>query len=239
MLEGTSNILTKERYYYTARPQENMLWCEEVTSPGSVLFAALMGNSGFQAVVCPTAAVHPFEDITDKIISVRHKLMAKRWRELRLTLAYLLFSAWEVPKASTSFSPLGLLYAHKPRGLLDIVEETWEEQHCPHRTLIQNVMIRERVAAVYPIFYTNRNVLSPIPLTNVIQHEMHVTWQNHKSASLQSSWSTESKHKGRGKENEIKWVSQGFTHIQWHMWMTSLTVWAQLTLELIKVYWLP
>lgn len=89
VLEGTSSILTKERYYYT-RPQQNMLRCEEVghiswqcetmdepmpTAESSIgqqaySFAALVGNSGFQKVICPTGAVHPFEDTTDKNISV-------------------------------------------------------------------------------------------------------------------------------------------------------------------------
>ncbi|XP_075949073.1 uncharacterized protein LOC142951429 [Anarhichas minor] len=73
----------------------------------------------------------------------------KNWDQL---LPYLLFAVREVPQASTGFSPFDLLYSHKPRGLLDIAKETWEEQPCPHRTIIEHVgAMRDRMAAVFPI----------------------------------------------------------------------------------------
>ncbi len=33
----------------------------------------------------------------------------------------------EVPQASTGFSPFELLYGRQPRGVLDVLRETWEE----------------------------------------------------------------------------------------------------------------
>jgi len=73
----------------------------------------------------------------------------RNWDQL---LPYLLFAIREVPQASTGFSSFDLLYSHKPRGLLDIAKETWEEQPCPHRTMIEHVgMMKDRMAAVFPI----------------------------------------------------------------------------------------
>ncbi len=39
----------------------------------------------------------------------------------------LLFAVWEVPQASTGFSPFKLLYGRQPRGVLDVIKESWEE----------------------------------------------------------------------------------------------------------------
>lgn len=73
----------------------------------------------------------------------------RNWDQL---LPYLLFAVREVPQSSTGFSPFDLLYSHKPRGLLDIAKETWEEQPCPHRTVIEHVgAMQDRMAAVVPI----------------------------------------------------------------------------------------
>ncbi|KAI2647892.1 Retrovirus-related Pol polyprotein [Labeo rohita] len=41
----------------------------------------------------------------------------------------LLFSVWEVPQASTWFSPFELLYGQQPHGVLDVLREIWEAQH--------------------------------------------------------------------------------------------------------------
>lgn len=61
----------------------------------------------------------------------------RNWDQL---LPYLLFAVREVPQSSTGFPRFDLLYSHKPRGLLDIAKEAWEEQPCPHRTLIEHVL---------------------------------------------------------------------------------------------------
>lgn len=45
-----------------------------------------------------------------------------------------------------------MLYSHRPRGLLDLAKEAWEEQPCPHRTMVEHVgAMRDRLAAVVPI----------------------------------------------------------------------------------------
>lgn len=38
-----------------------------------------------------------------------------------------MFTVWEVPHASTGFSPFELLYGRQPRGVLDVIREAWEE----------------------------------------------------------------------------------------------------------------
>ncbi|KAJ8359228.1 hypothetical protein SKAU_G00157530 [Synaphobranchus kaupii] len=42
-------------------------------------------------------------------------------------------------KASTGFSPFELLYGRRPRGLLDLAKEAWEQQPSPHRTMVEHV----------------------------------------------------------------------------------------------------
>ncbi len=49
---------------------------------------------------------------------------AKNWDKW---LEPLLFAVREVPQASTGFSPFELLYGRQPRGVLDVLRETWEE----------------------------------------------------------------------------------------------------------------
>ncbi len=49
---------------------------------------------------------------------------AKNWDKW---LEPLLFAVREVPQASTGFSPFELLYGRQPRGVLDIIKESWEE----------------------------------------------------------------------------------------------------------------
>lgn len=52
-------------------------------------------------------------------------------------LPALLFAVWEVPEASTGFSPFKFLCKRQPRGILDLLWETWEEQesHATGRSL--------------------------------------------------------------------------------------------------------
>ena len=73
----------------------------------------------------------------------------RNWDQL---LPYLLFAVREVPQSSTGFSPFELLLSYKPRGLLDIANEAWEEQPCQQRTLMEHVgAMRERMKAIYPM----------------------------------------------------------------------------------------
>ncbi|XP_063060131.1 uncharacterized protein LOC134453222 [Engraulis encrasicolus] len=73
----------------------------------------------------------------------------RNWDQL---IPYLMFAIREVPQSSTGFSPFELLLSYRPRGLLDIAKEAWEEQPCRQRTLIEHVgAMKERMKAIYPI----------------------------------------------------------------------------------------
>ena len=52
----------------------------------------------------------------------------------------LLFAVREVPQSSTGFSPFELLFGRKPRGVLDLVKENWEEGPSTSKNEIQYVM---------------------------------------------------------------------------------------------------
>ncbi len=49
-------------------------------------------------------------------------------------------SVAEVPQASTGFSPFELLYGRQPRGVLDVIKESWEEGPSNSRSEIQYVL---------------------------------------------------------------------------------------------------
>nr|XP_014351057.1 PREDICTED: uncharacterized protein LOC102354893 [Latimeria chalumnae] len=73
-------------------------------------------------------------------------------RDWDLLLPYLLFAIWEVPQASTGFSPFELLYTCQPRGLLDVVRETWESPPPPTLTLVEYVTgMKERMEKISSI----------------------------------------------------------------------------------------
>ncbi len=62
---------------------------------------------------------------------------AKNWDKW---LEPVLFAVREVPQASTGFSPFELLYGRQPRGVLDILRETWEEGPSESKNEIQHVL---------------------------------------------------------------------------------------------------
>lgn len=104
-----------------------------------------------------TSVYHPQTDsLVERFNKTLNQMLRKtidtdgrNWDQL---LPYLLFSIREVPQASTGFAPYELLYSYKPRGLLDIAKEAWEEQPCPHRLFIDHVgEMRDRMAAIYPM----------------------------------------------------------------------------------------
>uniref|UniRef100_A0A8C1SK78 Gypsy retrotransposon integrase-like protein 1 n=1 Tax=Cyprinus carpio TaxID=7962 RepID=A0A8C1SK78_CYPCA len=62
---------------------------------------------------------------------------AKNWDRW---LEPLLFAVREVPQASTGFSPFELLYGRQPRGVLDVLKETWEDGRSDSKNEIQYVL---------------------------------------------------------------------------------------------------
>ncbi|KAM8863332.1 uncharacterized protein AB9W97_018233 isoform 3-T4 [Spinachia spinachia] len=58
----------------------------------------------------------------------------------RLVRPGALVEASRVPRASTGFSPFELLFASKPRGVLDLHKEHWEEGPSPGKSEIQYVL---------------------------------------------------------------------------------------------------
>ncbi|CAM4612755.1 unnamed protein product [Leuciscus chuanchicus] len=62
---------------------------------------------------------------------------AKNWDKW---LEPLLFAVREVPQASTGFSPFELLYGRQPRGVLDVLRETWEDGPSNSKNEIQYVL---------------------------------------------------------------------------------------------------
>ncbi len=62
---------------------------------------------------------------------------AKNWDRW---LEPLLFAVREVPQASTGFSPFELLFGRQPRGVLDVLRETWEDGPSDSRNEIQYVL---------------------------------------------------------------------------------------------------
>uniref|UniRef100_A0A3P8QWH1 ribonuclease H n=2 Tax=Astatotilapia calliptera TaxID=8154 RepID=A0A3P8QWH1_ASTCA len=52
----------------------------------------------------------------------------------------LLFAVREVPQVSTGFSPFELLFGRRPRGVLDLINESWEDGPSPAKNEIQYVL---------------------------------------------------------------------------------------------------
>lgn len=104
-----------------------------------------------------TLVYHPQTDglverFNKTLKSMLRKAVGEDGRNWDQLLPYLLFAVREVPQSFTGFSPFELLLSYRPRGLLDIAKEAWEEQPCRQRTLIKHVgAMRERMKTIYPM----------------------------------------------------------------------------------------
>ncbi|KAJ8352126.1 hypothetical protein SKAU_G00236020 [Synaphobranchus kaupii] len=90
-----------------------------------------------------------FNQTLKKMLKTTMEADGRNWDQL---LPFVLFAIREVPQASTGFSPFELLYGRRPRGLLDLAKEAWEQQPSPHRTMVEHVEeVNERMATIWPM----------------------------------------------------------------------------------------
>ena len=93
--------------------------------------------------------VERFNQTLKKMLKKIIDVDGKNWDQL---IPFVLFSIREVPQASTGFSPFELLYGRRPRGLLDLAKEAWEQQPSPHRSVIEYVdQMQERMGKIWPL----------------------------------------------------------------------------------------
>ena len=108
-----------------------------------------------------TSVYHPQTDglverFNKTLKSMLRKLVETDGKDWDKLLPYVLFAIREVPQSSTGFSPFELLYGRRPRGLLDLAKETWEQQPSRHRTLVEHVeQMSARMEQVWPMVRTH------------------------------------------------------------------------------------
>ncbi|XP_053473735.1 uncharacterized protein LOC128603132 [Ictalurus furcatus] len=104
-----------------------------------------------------TSVYHPQTDGLVERFNQTLKRMLRRvvdeeGRNWDLLLPYVLFAVRECPQASTGFTPFELLFGRRPRGLLDVAREAWEEQPSPFRSVVEYVQeMQARIDRVAPI----------------------------------------------------------------------------------------
>lgn len=114
-----------------------------------------------------TSVYHPQ---TDRLVerfnkTLKHMLRkvidvdGKNWDQL---LPYVLFSIREVPQGSTGFSPFELLYGRRPRGMLDLAKEAWEEQPAIQCSVVEHM--EEMHHRITKIWYNKSRYNRPKPI---------------------------------------------------------------------------
>lgn len=91
-----------------------------------------------------TSVYHPqTDDLVERFNQTLKQMLwkifdvdGKNWDQL---LPYVLFAVREVPQSSTGFSPFELLYGRRPRGMLDLAKEAWEQKPSHHRSVNEHV----------------------------------------------------------------------------------------------------
>ncbi|KAL7871516.1 hypothetical protein SRHO_G00064990 [Serrasalmus rhombeus] len=142
--------------------QELFLLCSHVGIPKDTPFVSWL-VAELCKLLCikhlPTSVYHPETDglverFNQTLKRMLRKVVAQDGRDLDLLIPYILFAVREVPQASTGFSPFELLYSRRPRGLLDVVREAWEQQPSLYRSVTEYVReMQQRIDTVAPIVH--------------------------------------------------------------------------------------
>lgn len=95
-------------------------------------------------------------------------------RTLKTMIRKFIFAVREVPQASMGFSPLELLYGHQPRGVLDVIRETWEDRLSQSNNEIQSVMDLR----------TKLHTLGWLSMENLLQDQNKQSWLYNRGTNL-------------------------------------------------------
>ncbi|XP_069027698.1 uncharacterized protein [Embiotoca jacksoni] len=129
----------------------------------------LYGLLGIKSI--RTSVYHPQTDgfverLNKTLKSMIRKFIHGDGRNQDKWLDPLLFAVREVPQASTGFSPFDLLFGRKPRGVLDLLKENWEEGPSSGKSEIQYVLdLRAK-----------RNTLGQMSRENLLQAQECQQW---------------------------------------------------------------
>uniref|UniRef100_A0A8C5MX72 Integrase catalytic domain-containing protein n=1 Tax=Leptobrachium leishanense TaxID=445787 RepID=A0A8C5MX72_9ANUR len=134
---------------------------EILTDQGTPLISRIMKElcQLFNIHALKTSVYHPQTDglverFNRTLKGMLRKVVSRDGRDWDLLLPYLLFAVREVLQSSTGFSPFEILYGRHPRGIVDILRETWEEQVAQGTNLVQHVeQMRERMARIAPLVH--------------------------------------------------------------------------------------
>ena len=132
---------------------------EILTDQGSCFMSGVMKRlcQSLKVRQIKTSVYHPQTDgLVERFNqTLKHMLRkvvevdGKNWDQL---LPHVLFSIREVPQGSTGFSPFKLLYGRRPRGMLDVAKEAWEQQPSPQRSVVEHVeQMHHRMTQVWPL----------------------------------------------------------------------------------------
>ena len=100
-----------------------------------------------------TTPYHPQTDGLDERFNQTLKAMLRKtvnqvgkdWDRL---IPNLLFAYWEVPQASTGFSPFELLYGQKVRGTFRCIKEQWEANKKSNESVVYILAIQDMLASM-------------------------------------------------------------------------------------------
>ena len=129
---------------------------EILTDQGSCFMSGVMKRlcQSLKVRQIKTSVYHPQTDgLVERFNqTLKHMLRkvvevdGKNWDQL---LPHVLFSIREVPQGSTGFSPFELVYGRRPRGMLDVAKEAWEQQPSPQRSVVERM--HHRMTQVWPL----------------------------------------------------------------------------------------